>query len=94
MEEEDSSTEIRKMQRMVNHQSSWKFLRSGDVKRETESLLVAGQDQALNTNLLNKDIYHTTVKNKYHLCNERVENLDHIAVSCKILAQKRIPATA
>ena len=71
-----------------NGESLWEWLRSGDLKRETESLLVAAQDQALNTNAVKKEIYHTTATNKCRLCNERVENVDHVVAGCKMLAQK------
>ena len=67
-----------------NGESSWAWLRIGDFKRETESLLVAAQDQALNTNSVKEDIYHTIATNKCCLCNERVENVDHIVAGCKM----------
>ena len=73
---------------MKNGETSWEWLRSGDLKRETESLLVAAQDQELNTNAVKKEIYHTTATNKCRLCNERVENVDHVVAGCKMLAQK------
>ena len=41
-------------------ESSWEWLRSGNLKRETESLLLAAEDQAQNTNSVKKDIYHIT----------------------------------
>ena len=77
-----------------NGESSWEWLRSGDLKREMESLLVAAQDQALNTNSVKKEIYHTTATNKCRLCNERVENVDHVVAGCKMLAQKEYKRTA
>ena len=54
----------------LNHESSWEWLRIGDLKRKTESVFVAAQDQALNTNSVNKDIYCTASTNKCCLCNE------------------------
>ena len=36
----------------------WNWLTKGDLKRETESLLIAAQDQVLNTNSVKKDIYN------------------------------------
>ena len=35
-------------------EDSWNWLRKGDLKRETESLLMATQEQALNTNSIKK----------------------------------------
>ena len=37
-------------------EKSWHWLRNGNLKRETESLLSAGQEQALKTNLVRKFI--------------------------------------
>ena len=57
------------------------------MKRETESLLSAAQEQALNTNLVRK-IYHKDVSNKCRLCGTHVENVLHIVRGCSMLAQK------
>ena len=36
---------------------SWNWLSKGELKRETESLISAAQEQALNTNAVKKEIY-------------------------------------
>ena len=63
------------------------WLRNGNLKRETESLLAAAQEQALNTNSVRK-IYHKDVSNKCRLCGTHVENVLHIVSGCSMLAQK------
>ena len=34
----------------ISHQKTWTWLRKGNLKRETESLLIAAQDNAIRTN--------------------------------------------
>ena len=63
------------------------WLRKGNLKRETESLFSAAQEQALNTNSVRK-IYHKDVSNKCRLCVTHVENILHILSGCSMLAQK------
>ena len=60
-------------------EKSWHWLRNGNLKRETERLLSAAQEQALNTNSVRK-IYHKGVSNKCRLCGTHVKNVLHIAV--------------
>ena len=57
------------------------------MKRETESLLSAAQEQALNTNPVGK-FYHKDVSNKCRLCGTHVENVLYIVSGCSMLAQK------
>ena len=68
-------------------EKSWHWLRNGNLKRETESLLAAAQEQALNTNSVRK-IYHKDVSNKCRLCGTHMENVLHIVSGCSMLAQK------
>ena len=68
-------------------EKSWHWLRNGNLKRETESLLSAAQEQALNTNSVRK-IYHKDLSNKCRLCGTHVENVLHIVSGCSMLAQK------
>ena len=66
---------------------SWHWLRNGNLKRETESLLSAAQEQALNTNSV-RIMYHKDVSNKCRLCGTHVENVLLIVSGCSMLAQK------
>ena len=34
----------------ISHQKTWTWLRKGNLKRETESLLIAAQDKAIRPN--------------------------------------------
>ena len=72
----------------VTTEDSWDWLSKGDLKRETERLLVAAQDQALNTNSVRKNIYHQVESDMCGLCGEKVENVTHTVSACKMLAQK------
>ena len=68
-------------------EKSWHWLRNGSLKWETESLLSAAQEQALNTNSARK-IYHKDVSNKCRLCRTHVENVLHIVSGCSMLTQR------
>ena len=62
---------------------SWLWLKNGKLKKETEGLIIAAQDQALRTN---------SIKNRIdpacRLCDERDETVSHIVAECKMLAQR------
>ena len=60
-------------------EKSWHWLRNGNLKRETESLLSAAQV---------RKIYHKDVSNKCRLCGTHVENVLHIVSGYSMLAQK------
>ena len=36
--------------------NSWKWLKRGELKKETEGMIIAAQDQALRTNWINVNI--------------------------------------
>jgi len=41
-------------EKLVDIEQSYRWLKSGDIKRKTESTMVAAQDQAIRTNYLKK----------------------------------------
>ena len=69
-------------------EESWHWLSKGDLKRETEALLMAAQEQALNTKSIRKSIYKTSDCDKCRICGKGIENVTHIISACEGLAQK------
>ena len=67
---------------------SWKWLQRGSLKKETESLLIAAQDQALRTNNRRAKIERSATTPLCRLCKEKDETVMHITSACKKLAQK------
>ena len=67
-------------------QRTW--LRKGNFKRETESLLIAAQDNAISTNHIKARIDKTQQNSKCRLCGDRDETINHIISECSKLAQR------
>ena len=72
----------------LKSEESWTWLRKGMLKRETESLIMAAQEQALNTNSIKRNIYKLDVPDKCRLCGERKETVTHIVSACEVIANK------
>ena len=56
--------------------------------RETESLLIAAQDNAIRTNHIKVRIDKTQRNSNCWLCGDRDETINHIINECSKLAQK------
>ena len=56
--------------------------------RETESLLIAAQNNAIRTNHIKARIDKTQQNSKCRLCGDRDETINHIISECSKLAQK------
>ena len=57
------------------------------MKKETEGLILAAQEQALRTNWIRKNIDGHEVSEKCRMCWERGESIIHLIAKCKKLAQ-------
>ena len=68
-------------------QNSWQWLRRGSLKRQTESLIIAAQDQALGTNYRKAKIEHSRESATCRMCKTRDETVTHIISECSKLAQ-------
>ena len=80
-----------RFRRLINHilqYKTWAWLRKGNVKRETESLLMESQKSAIRTNHTRTRIDKTQQNGKCRLCGGRDENINHIISRCSKLAQK------
>ena len=62
----------------ISHQKTWTWIRKGNLKRETETLLRAAQDNAIRTNHIKARIDKTQENSKCRLCSDRDETINHI----------------
>ena len=72
----------------ISHNKTWTWLRKGNLKRETESLLMAVQNNTIRTNHIKVRIDETQQNSKCRLCDDRDETINHIISECSKLAQK------
>ena len=72
----------------ISHEKTWTWLRKGNLKRETESLLIAAQNNAIRINHIKARIDRTQQNSKYRLCGDRDKTINHIMSECNKLAQK------
>ena len=66
---------------------SWQWLKRGSLKRETESLLVAVQDQALRTNYRKAKVEKQPVPPLCRMCQKKEETITHLLSECSKMAQ-------
>ena len=76
----------------ISHHKTWTWLRKGSLKRETESLLIATQDNALSTNHIKARIDKMQQNSKCRLFGDRDETINHIKSEYCKLAQKEYKA--
>ena len=67
---------------------SWAWIRNGTLKRETESLITAAQDQCIRTNYIKAWIDKTQENSLCRMCGQREETVMHIICERTKLAQK------
>ena len=67
---------------------SWNWLRTGELKNETEGLIFAAQDQALRIHAVKSIIPNKNVSSKCRMCGSHDETVQHILCSFPKLAQK------
>ena len=68
---------------------SWNWLRKGTLKKETEGMLLAAQDQALRTNSIKHRIDKQDISPMCRMCKGREETIAHIVSECPKLAQNQ-----
>ena len=67
----------------ISHVKICTWLRKGNLKRKTESLLIAAQNNVIRTNHIKMQL-----NSKCRLCGNRDETINHIISKCRKLAQK------
>jgi hypothetical protein len=74
---------------LISEEDTFLWLSKGDLKAETESEMVAAQDQALNTKYCATIILYTEMDSKCRLCQYLDETIDHIISACPVLAKEK-----
>ena len=73
----------------IRSDQCWAWLQNGDLKRETERLIVAAQNQqSIRTNLVKTKIDKSQGDFLCRVCRKVDESIDHIVSGCSKLAQK------
>ena len=62
----------------VRSDQSWAWLQNGDLKRETESLIAAAQNQSIRTNLVKAKTGKNQGDSLCRMCGKVDESIDHI----------------
>ena len=71
-------------EKLVDIEQSYRRLKSGDIKGETERKIVAAQDQAISTNYFKNKILKQEFESKCRLCKQHGETIDHLTSGCPI----------
>jgi hypothetical protein len=74
---------------LISEEDTFLWLSKGDLKAETESEIVAAQDQALQTKYHATKILQTETHSKCRLCHPFEETVDHIMSACPVLAKEQ-----
>ena len=80
--------QFRKATQEVRSKRSWDWLKKVYLKKETESIIVAAQDQALRTRYFRNAVYRENVESICRVCGAADETVAHIVSECSKLAQK------
>ena len=69
----------------ISHRKTWTWLRKGKLKRETESLLIATQINAIRTNNVKAKIDNKQQNSKFRFCGDRNKTINHISECSKLM---------
>ena len=86
-EEKQLYGRFKRLMNSISHDKTWTWLREGNFKRETESLLIA-QNNVIRTNHIEAKIDKTQQNSKCRLYGDRDETISHIICEWSKLAQK------
>ena len=66
----------------------WTWLRKGNLQKETKSLPIAAQNNAIITKCVKTKIDKMQQNSKCRLCGDRNKTINHLISECSKLAQK------
>jgi len=65
-------------EKLVDIEQSYRWLKSGDIKAETERKIMAAQDQAISTNSFKNKMLKEEFESKCRLRKQHEETIDHL----------------
>ena len=74
-------------EKLVDIEQSYRWLKSGNIKGETESTIVEAQDQTISTNYFKNKIFKEEIESKCRLCTKLEKTIEHFTSGCPILAK-------
>jgi len=74
-------------EKLVDIEQSYRWLKSDDIKGETESTIVAAQDQANSINYFKNKVLKEEIESKCRLCKQHEETIDNLTWGSPILAK-------
>ena len=74
-------------EKVADSEQSYRWLKSGDIKGETERKIVAAQDQAISTNYFKNKILKQEIESKCRLRKQNEGTIDHLTSGYPILAK-------
>ncbi|KAF2890058.1 hypothetical protein ILUMI_16115 [Ignelater luminosus] len=83
----DGGRGLMQQEHLMDKEQTYEWLHKGELKGETESLIIVAQDQAINTRYHKKNILRQNVNSKCRLREEYEETTEHIKAGCTILAK-------
>ena len=78
----------------VGNQDRWQWFRNGTLKRETESLIFAAQEQAIRTNVIKGKIHKSQEQAKCRMCCKAHETINHIVSDMSQTCSERVQKKA
>jgi hypothetical protein len=74
-------------EKLLDKEQSYRWLKFGDIKGETESTIVAAQDQVISTNCFERKILKEAIESRCRLGKQYEETIDHLTSGCPISAK-------
>ena len=66
----------------LSRNDTWQWLQRGELKKETEGIIIAAHDQALRTRYIQRAINGRNISHKCRKWNQKDETINHIIFEC------------
>ena len=73
----------------LSSNDTWQWFQRGELKKGTEGMIMAAQDQALRTRYIQLATDEANISLKCRKCNQKDETINHITSECPALAQNQ-----